>query len=230
MPWEKTAPSKRALDPARLEAEVVALCREHIAPLSRYAAGLTQNDPLIQEAFREAFLQYFIIKTSGRTIENPRAWLAHTIKNRILENNRESAAEPAAAPIRTPQPASGTANPPLAFQHALASLSMRERECLRLHIEGYVYQEIAQIMRMKKGAVGALLCDVLKRFRKDEGNALPRRIFSEAFMDTYYIIAHLRLVLAEAQYRKRVQRRVYTYLSLLGLLTAAAAVAAALIK
>jgi len=53
-----------------------------------------------------------------------------------------------------------------AFQSALASLSRRERECLQLRLEGFGYDEIARILQIRPGTVGALLARCLKKLRK----------------------------------------------------------------
>jgi DNA-binding CsgD family transcriptional regulator len=112
----------------------------------------------------------------------------------------------------------------------MASLSNRERECLQLRVEGYVYEELAHIMQIRKGVVGALLSRALKNFRNSEALIEQRYNRSRDATDTYSLISQLRLALAETQYRRRIQHRIWAYVFALGLLTAAAALAAVLMK
>jgi len=45
-------------------------------------------------------------------------------------------------------------------------LTMREAECVRLRVEGLRYEEIAGVMGIRPGTVGALLARALKKLRK----------------------------------------------------------------
>jgi hypothetical protein len=97
-----------------------------------------------------------------------------------------------------------------------------------LRVEGYVYEELAHIMQIRKGVVGALLSRALRNFRNSEALAEQPYYRSRDTTDTFSLISQLRLALAETQYRRRIQHRIWAYVFTLGLLTAAAALAAVL--
>ena len=55
------------------------------------------------------------------------------------------------------------------YQSALSILSPRERECVQLRLEGFGYNEIADILRIRPGTVAALLARGLKKLRQNGG-------------------------------------------------------------
>jgi RNA polymerase sigma factor (sigma-70 family) len=218
----------------QIEAEVLELCRQHMAPLTRYAASLTKQKSIIHKAMQDTFLRYFFTRMGGGRVENPRAWLARVLRNDILDRCRKSKLMLPLADtgisIRLPQEEELVESQDKAFRRAMASLSYRERECLQLRVEGYVYEELAHIMQIRKGVVGALLSRALRNFRNSEALAEQPYNRSRDTTDTFSLISQLRLALAETQYRRRIQHRIWAYVFTLGLLTAAAALAAVLMK
>jgi RNA polymerase sigma factor (sigma-70 family) len=46
------------------------------------------------------------------------------------------------------------------------SLTPREMECLQLRMDGLCYREIAEVLRIRPGTVGALLARALRRIQK----------------------------------------------------------------
>jgi RNA polymerase sigma-70 factor, ECF subfamily len=234
MTWGNRHSKNSGIDRAQIEAEVMELCSQHMATLSRYAASLTRQQTIIHNAMQETFLRYFFTRVGGGRVENPRAWLARVLRDGIMERCRRSGSMLALESVEDSrsflslEEAADQNNH--AFRRAIASLSERERECLQLRIEGYVYDELAQIMRMKKSAVGLLLSRALKKIRDAEEIPAPRYLAPRKGVDTYNLVSHMRLAMAETQYRKRVLQRTWTYLLALGLLTAAAALATVLMK
>jgi RNA polymerase sigma-70 factor, ECF subfamily len=155
-----------------IESDVNELVRQHAPALSRYAATIVRDNFLVQDAVQEAFLRYFIARTSGQQMENPRAWLFRVLRNYLLDCTRKSINIPATnleeavkvADVRQDVEAGYQQNE--CFQNALAILSPREKECILLRVEGFGYNEIAQFLRIRPGTVAALLARGLKKIRQ----------------------------------------------------------------
>ncbi len=219
------------MDQAKIEAEVIELCGQYVASLCRYAASLTKRKTIIQEAMQKAFLRYFAVKMSGKQVDNPRSWLTCALRNCIMNCIHKSRLAVASGTEDSPAELRDTADGPNdAFEGTIVVLSAHERECLWLRNEGYMYDEIAQIMQIKENAVGSLLARALKHFRKARECTLQHRNTGVDSAETYNIIAYLRFAWAATQYRKRVHNRIWAYLFAIGLLAAAAALAAVLMK
>ncbi len=182
----------------KLEKEVVAVYQEHAAELLRYASSVAHRDGVARDAVQEVFLRYFIERRHGRTIKHPRAWLYQTIRNYLFDYWRDAAAgggiyrrdaagdgiyrgdaagegEMVAGgleslPDQKPNPERQVRGKELA-REVMGALSPRELDCLRLRAEGFSYVEIARIMRVRPGTIGALLSRVSKKLRR----AAPRR-------------------------------------------------------
>lgn len=156
---------------AGIEDEVVELFRQNSAALSRYAATVTKDKETAQDGIQEAFLRYFAARTDGRHVGNPRAWLFTVLRNYILDHHRRSgtfvAVElEAAGNLADLSPDQEARLERIEIsQRILACLSPREQECLQLRLEGLGYLEIAQVLRIRPGTVGALLARGLKKIR-----------------------------------------------------------------
>ncbi len=159
------------MDRAQLEAEVVALYEQHAEGLLRYATGMAHSDDLARDGVQETFLRYFVERTYGRAIELPRAWLYLVLRNYIFDRLTSG---PATRELGD-QDLSGVTDPggdpEVQVQRSqiadriAASLSERERECLGLRSEGFSYLEIAGLMGLRTGTVGALLTRANQKIR-----------------------------------------------------------------
>jgi DNA-binding CsgD family transcriptional regulator len=58
-------------------------------------------------------------------------------------------------------------------------LSPRELECFRLRAEGLRYQEIAEVMVLRAGTVGALLARVQRKIREENEASQRAAVFVE---------------------------------------------------
>lgn len=156
----------------QIEEEVVELLRQHMSALSRYAAAMSRDRTIVQDAIQEAFLRYFIARSSGKKIENARAWLFRVLKNYVLDCNRKSGfalcgnMDEADEISDSRQDVEAKYEQAEMFKHAISLLSPREQECVHLRIEGFGYNEIAEILQIRSGTVGALLTRALKKIRK----------------------------------------------------------------
>ena len=169
-----SAGERPGLASSELEEELVRLYQEHAAGLTRYATSFAQNQDNARDAVQEAFLRYFVERRYGRIIGNPRAWLYHVLRNYLLDwnrrvNNREVIAEDLDHIPGAQQ------NPERLLQRSEMArelesrLSERELECLRLRTQGLDYAEIADVMGIRTGTVGALLARVQKKVRSSIG-------------------------------------------------------------
>jgi RNA polymerase sigma-70 factor, ECF subfamily len=153
------------------EAEVTVLLRKHAASLSRYAYAIAWNTAIVPDGIQEAFLRYFSARVNGQKIENQRAWLFRVLRNYIHDCNRRSALlsevdlNAASHVLDDRHDAESALQNNEAFKRALSLLSPRERECVRLRLEGFDYEEIAHILKIRTGTVGSLIARSMKKIR-----------------------------------------------------------------
>jgi RNA polymerase sigma-70 factor (ECF subfamily) len=161
-----------------LELEVAALYLEHAAKLLRYAETLSRNRDLSRDAVQEVFLRYFAERRYGNRVENPRAWLYRVLHNHLLDRldraamKREVSVEAAdAVPDRCVDVEMRLEQTQTA-QEIASRLSPRELDCLRLRVEGFSYSEIAELLGVRPGTVGALLPRVYSKLRNAAAEGL----------------------------------------------------------
>jgi RNA polymerase sigma-70 factor (ECF subfamily) len=164
----------RAAGPADdpLESEVVRLYRAHCGGLYRYALTFTRDRQLAEDVLQESFLRYFLACKEGQVIQNARAWLYQVLHNLLLDDRkrmgfRTSVCLEAALenPDRDQDPEARMQRRELSDSLRLV-LSPRELECVELRVQGLAYEEIAGILRIRPGTVGALLARALKKTQK----------------------------------------------------------------
>ena len=155
-----------------IERDVVRLYETHATSLFRYAGSLAENRDNAQDALQEVFLRYYIARSEGREIRNPKAWLYRVLRNHILDGLRSSACAGEVALEDAPPPLDMQADPEACYSQAelaallRASLAPRELECVRLRGDGLRYEEIGEILEISPGTVGALLARAHKKIRR----------------------------------------------------------------
>jgi RNA polymerase sigma-70 factor (ECF subfamily) len=155
----------------QIEREVNELLQKYITALTRYATSLSHDSATVQDGIQEAFLRYFMARVRGQQIDNPRAWLFRVLRNYLLDCNRKYNSmqtvdlKKAAHVADLHLDVEAGYQQSEAFRRALATLSPRELECMQLRLDGFDYSEIAQIMQIRLGTVGALLARGLKKFK-----------------------------------------------------------------
>jgi RNA polymerase sigma-70 factor (ECF subfamily) len=166
------APQPDLRSPAALiEEEILRLYQEHATALSRYAASFAQNQDGARDAVQEAFLRYVAERRCGRTIDNPRAWLYFVMRNYLLDRHRTVTRREVSAenldqlPGRHQSP-EGMLERSEVAREIEALLTEREFNCLRLRAEGLSYEEIAEMLSIRVGTVGAMLSRVQKKLRR----------------------------------------------------------------
>lgn len=159
-----------------IERELVRLYEEHASVLSRYAASFAQNADSARDAVQEVFMRYFIERRYGRQIGNPRAWLYQVMRNYLLDRQRTLGRREVISDDLDRMPG-GQQNPEgMLYRSELAreltsTLSDREMDCLRLRAEGLEYAEIADLLGIQIGTVGALLSRAQKKIRRSASGA-----------------------------------------------------------
>ena len=158
--------------PKELSDRTIQLYEEHAAGLLRYATILSKDRATAQDAVQETFLRFLVFRSHGQTVENEKAWLYRVLKNYLLdrmkassERNRVDLEEIAELTDRRQNPEDDCQQSE-AWQQLEILLSPRELECLRLRAEGFDYAEIAGIMDVQTGTIGAMLARALKKSRK----------------------------------------------------------------
>jgi len=166
------AQSPPLIETPELNRKTLQLYQDNAEGLLRYATMLTKDQSAAQDAVQETFLRYFVFCSQNRTIDNERAWLFRVLKNFVLdrmkassEKNRVSLEDVLEHPDLNQNPESDLQKDQ-AWKRMAAILSPRELECLRLRAEGFDYGEIASIMEVQTGTIGATLARAVKKIRK----------------------------------------------------------------
>jgi len=160
-----------------LEYELDSLYSAHAAGLLRYAFTLANDNGTAQDAIQEIFLRYFVARSEGRQFADPKSWLFRVLRNHLLDALKSSCVKSEVAidgiensPDRGHDPEERYHQTELA-REITKLLAPRELECFRLRAEGLSYDEIAGIMDLRQGTVGAMLARAHQKMR---------RIFREA--------------------------------------------------
>lgn len=155
---------------------------EHEAPLLRYAASLV-GPARAPDVVQETFLR--LCSESREDVDgHVAAWLFRVCKNHALELLR---AERRLAPLddagTLPH---GDQGPASALERkqalgrvgaAFSTLSEREREMLRLKVDGGLsYKEIAEVMKLSVSNVGFILHGALTKLKRELARAEARSV------------------------------------------------------
>jgi RNA polymerase sigma-70 factor, ECF subfamily len=154
-----------------VEAEVIDLYQQNAPGLFRFAEALVRDREMAQDALQEVYLRYFIARSSGQEIQNGKSWLYRVLRNYLLDRVKEAAFRNKAS-LEEAETIPDLSDPEQEYLRAftrkqiLDALAPRELECLQLRAEGFDYREIAQILSVRSGTVGATLARALKKIRK----------------------------------------------------------------
>jgi RNA polymerase sigma-70 factor (ECF subfamily) len=154
-----------------LEQEVAGLYMEHAARLLRSAETLTRNRDAGRDAVQEVFLRYFAERGKGNCVENPRAWLYRVLHNHLLDRLDRAAMKYEVSVGDADQVPDQCVGAEMRLeqtqtaQEIAARLTPRELDCLRLRVDGFSYEEIAQVLGVRPGTVRALLPRVYSKLR-----------------------------------------------------------------
>lgn len=171
------AVARRAPTPAEVEQVVLDLYENEAPGLARYAATLSRNRELAQDAVQEAFLRLYVTLVGGEQVANERAWLYRVARNYVFDRLRNHAVRNGVSVDSREVTELAYAGPSVEqhyaqqeiLGHARRLLSAREFDCLRLRVEGLNYREIAQVLDLRSGTVGTMLARGLKKLRRVVG-------------------------------------------------------------
>jgi RNA polymerase sigma factor (sigma-70 family) len=157
---------------AGIEQEIAEIYEREAGGILRYAHALAMDRETAHDALQEAFFRFFLCRSAGQPIRSPKGWLFRVARNYVLDQKRAAARNHAgiealvnvASPAHCPESASQVA----AMLQGLApiGLSAREMECVRLRTEDLRYEEIAAVLGLRAGTVGALLARAHGKIRK----------------------------------------------------------------
>lgn len=172
---------------AGIEQEIVDLYQREAGCILRYAGALADNRETAQDALQEAFFRFFLCRSAGQQIRSPKGWLFRVAHNYVLDQKK--------AGSRNEVGMDSLLNVPCPANHPEASsrvsellqgllqigLSPREIECVRLRTEDLRYEEIADVLGLQTGTVGALLARAHGKIRKAVGDGVHKnRDFAQA--------------------------------------------------
>jgi RNA polymerase sigma-70 factor (ECF subfamily) len=155
-----------------VEGRVIDLYEQNASGLFRFAEALVRDREMAQDALQEVFLRYFVALSSGQEIQNGKSWLYRVIRNYLLDRMKEGAFKSKASLEEAEVIPDSSSDPEqqyfrsLTRKQILRVLAPRELECLQLRAEGFDYQEIAKILGIRSGTVGATLARALNKIRK----------------------------------------------------------------
>ena len=158
-----------------LEQEIARLYESEAPGVLRYAATVAGNPDTAQDALQEAFFRFFIARSAGQQFQSPKAWLFRVARNYIVDRKRSSSRHEISiesalnVPNPLPDPAAGITSSGLLQRAAQIGLSAREVDCFRLRSEGLRYEDIANVLGLRPGTVGALLARAHGKIRQALG-------------------------------------------------------------
>lgn len=165
-------PEPLALSPLAVEQEVLQLYRESSAGLLRYVTALCRRPEIAQEVVQEAFLRYYMFRLRTQIRQGGITWLYKTARNCAMDYFDEYFSKNAVGLEEALERPDVRQNHALDYERAdlsrraLEVLTPRELECFRLRSEGLKYREIAEVLEIEAGTVGALLARGLQKIRK----------------------------------------------------------------
>ncbi len=158
-----------------LDQELSELYRTTARQLFRYGLLLSRNVGLVEDAVQETFLKFHVQREQRGAIQDQKAWLFRVLHNYILDQQKSHSTKMSVDLKAAYECADKAQSPERVFQYseamrlALALLSPREMQCLQLRAEGFSYKEIAGILVIEPGTVGALLTRSSEKIRRAFG-------------------------------------------------------------
>ena len=173
-----------------------ALYTQHAAGLLRYASSIINDAGSAQDALQEIFLRYFVARSEGQKFADPKAWLYRVLRNHLLDTLKSSSMKNEIAIDKIDDPSGGWSDPEQRYHRAEMArdlarvLAPRELECVRLRAEGLSYDEIAEVLDLRQGTVGATLARAHKKVRRALGyaeakEALPGAVTASTEENSY---------------------------------------------
>ncbi len=166
---------------AGIEQEVAELYESEGGAVLGYACALAEDRETAHDALQEAFFRFFLCRSAGQQIRSPKSWLFRVAHNYVLDQKKKGSRKEvgieslANMPCPVPAAQSDSRVPELLQELPQIGLSTREMECVRLRTQDLGYQEIAMVLGLQAGTVGALLTRAHMKIRKAMNNRNPKR-------------------------------------------------------
>jgi RNA polymerase sigma-70 factor (ECF subfamily) len=160
---------------AGIEREIAELFEREAGGIFRYARGLGMDREMADDALQEAFFRFFLCRSAGQEIRSPKGWLFRVVHNYVLDQHRLGSRNKVGIESldNLPCPAHHSESysrvSDLLRELPQIGLSPREMECVRLRTEDLSYEEIAGVLGLQAGTVGALLARAHGKIRKAVG-------------------------------------------------------------
>ena len=164
------SPSQNETAVAMAKPDLISLFHAEEPPLLRYAFSLTGRRAIAEEIVQEVFLQ---LHANWEGVENPRAWLFRSVRNRAANHHRDGRREVGGDDETLDKAASEDDTPEEVLQRMeaagflrllLAELEEADRRLVQLkYFEDLRYREIAERTEMSIGNVGYRLHHILKQ-------------------------------------------------------------------
>ncbi len=172
---------------AGIEQEIVDLYEREAGALLRYAGALADNQETAYDALQEAFFRFFLCRSAGQQIRSAKGWLFRVAHNYVLDQKKAGSRNEVGiesllnVPCPAHRPEADSPISDLLQGLRRMGLSPREIECVRLRTEDLRYEEIAGVLGLQAGTVGALLARAHGKIRKAVGNGVHKnRDFAQA--------------------------------------------------
>ena len=166
---------------AGIEQEIVDLYERESSGILRYAGVVAGNQETAHDALQEAFFRFFLCRTAGQQIRSPKAWLFRVARNYVLDQKKAGSRHEVGMEslLNVPCPAhpeTAAASPiycedccKLASRPGRSNASASGRKDLR-------YEEIASVLGLQAGTVGALLARAHGKIRKAVGDGVHKEL------------------------------------------------------
>jgi RNA polymerase sigma-70 factor, ECF subfamily len=156
---------------AEVRNEVLNLYRSCAKGLLRYILCIVKDLDFAEEVVQEAFLRYYECRLEKAPAPMSPGWVYRVARNYAIdriraEHNESYVGLGDAAWIPDHRSSLEAEFERLeAIRQISALLAPRELECVELRFEGFKYKEIAEILGIESGTVGAILARALKKIQ-----------------------------------------------------------------
>jgi RNA polymerase sigma factor (sigma-70 family) len=161
---------KRSSDPFLLESEVRGIHEAYSHTLTAFAKKFAGDADTAEDALQEAYHRYLVVRTEGREIANPQAWLLRVIHNLIVDwkkaQARQSELKDDFASPRMEETSYREEYLLNLLKRARNELSPREAEILDMRLKGLRYSDVAEDLGIGIGSVSAHLTRALRKLRR----------------------------------------------------------------